>query len=66
MICSYLLHGYDIIQVLKLCREERRNANFSAQFEDGVTSDPCNKYEYITTSYTLNVLELTYPKAEKE
>ena len=42
MVCSYLLHGYEIIQVLKLCREERRKA---AEFEDGVTSDPCNKYE---------------------
>ena len=39
---------------------------FSAQFEDGVTSDPCNKYEQITTYYTLSVLELTYPKPEKK
>ena len=45
MVCSYLLYGYDIIQVLKLCKEERRKADFFAQFEDGVTSDPCNKYE---------------------
>ena len=45
MVCSYLLHGYDIIQVLKLCREEPRKADFSAQFEDGMTSDPFNKYE---------------------
>ena len=28
MICSYLMHGHDIIQVLKLCREERRKADF--------------------------------------
>ena len=66
MVCSCLLHGYDIIRVLKLCREERRKAKFSAQFEDGVTSDPCNKYEQITTYYTLSVLELTYPKPEKK
>ena len=39
---------------------------FSAQFEDGVTSHPCNKYEQITTSYTLSVLELTYLKPEKK
>ena len=39
---------------------------FSAQFEDVVTSDPCNKYEQITTYYTLSVLELTYPKPEKK
>ena len=45
MVCSYLLHEYEIIQVLKLCREERRKADFSAEFEDGVTSDPSNKYE---------------------
>ena len=52
MVCSYLLHGYEIIQVLKLCREERHKADFSAEFEDGVMSDPCNKYESITTYYT--------------
>ena len=45
MLCSYLLYGYDIIQVLKLRREEQCKTDFSAQFEDGVTSDPCNKYE---------------------
>ena len=45
MVYSYLLHGYEIIQVLKLCREERLKADFSTEFEDGVTSDPCNKYE---------------------
>ena len=45
MVCSYFLHGDEIIQVLKLCREERRKADFSAEFEYGVTSDPCNKYE---------------------
>ena len=35
------------------------NPTFSAQFEDGVTSDSCNRHEQITTSYTLSVLELT-------
>ena len=26
MICSYLLHGYDVIRILKLCIEERSEA----------------------------------------
>ena len=45
MVCSYLLQGYEIIQVLKLFREERRKSDFSAEFEDVVMSDPCNEYE---------------------
>ena len=47
---------------------EKNDANltFSVQFEDGVTSGPCNKYEYVTASYILSVLELTYSKPEKE
>ena len=31
-----------------------------------MTSDLHNKYEQITTSYILSVLELSYPKPEKE
>ena len=35
MVCSYLLHGYDIIQVLKLCREEQRKADFFCSLRMG-------------------------------
>ena len=62
MVCSYLLYGYDIIQVLKLCREEQCKADFFAQFEDGVMSDPCRPID----PYTKSVLNLTYSKPEKE
>ena len=63
MVCSYLLHGYEIIQVFKLCTEEQRKVDFSTEFEDGVISNACDKYEQIRT---YSVLELTYPKPEKE
>ena len=56
------MYGYDIIQVLKLCREEQCKADFFAQFEDGVMSDPCRPID----PYTKSVLNLTYSKPEKE
>ena len=28
VICSYLLHGYDVIRILKLCIGERSEAEF--------------------------------------
>ena len=66
MICSYLLHGYDIIQILKVCIRNEADPFFLCSLRMRMTSDLCNKYEQTTTSYILSVLELTYPKPEKE
>ena len=34
MIYSYLLHGYDIIQILKIVYRRARQSRLSVQFED--------------------------------
>ena len=65
MICSYLLHGYDVIQILKMCIEERGKADFLCNLRIRIMSDPCNKYEHITTSY-IKYFRINIPKTKKE
>ena len=45
MICSYLLHGCDVIRNFKLCIEERGKPSSSVQFENenDVTPSVINK-----------------------
>ena len=55
MICSYLLHGYDVILILKLHRRTQLRFVLLSQFENSNDVIPCNKYEQIIPSYLLSV-----------
>ena len=54
VICSSLLHGYDV-GILKLYRRRRLSQILLRSLRMRMTSNPCNEYEKITTSYLLNV-----------
>ena len=60
MICSYLLHGYDVILILKLHRRTQLRFVLLYSLRIRMTSCPCNKYEQITPSYLLSVNYVVY------
>ena len=56
MICSYLLHGYDVILILKTAQKNSASLRSSIHsLRIRMTSYPCNKYEQITPHYLLSV-----------